>query len=82
MQLFAQLLNHYQSQAYIPAGYGMLQDEWEGGIYPTTQAISSGRRGSKQLMIGLPDNIWRPRSELWVQALDILIRLVQNRRGV
>jgi len=82
LQLFAHLLQHYQNQAYIPSGYGMLQDEWEGGIYPTFQVISSGRRGSKQLMIGLPDNIWQPQSELWVQALDILIKLEQNRRGV
>jgi hypothetical protein len=77
MQLFARTLHRHQTQGYIPAGYGMLQDEWEGGVYPAIQMIPSGRRGSKQLRIGLPHNRWRSRSELWVQALDIMIRLVQ-----
>jgi hypothetical protein len=75
MHLFARTLHQHQVQGYIPAGYGMLWDEWEGGVYPTIQMIPSGQRGSKQLRIGLPDNRWRSRSELWVQALDIMIRL-------
>lgn len=77
MQQFANMLHEYQRQGYILSG--MLQGEWEGGVYPTIQAIPSGQRGSKCLMIGLLDNVWCPRSELWVQALDIMIRLVQNR---
>jgi len=82
MQLFATSLHQCRARGYIPSGYGMLHGEWEGGIYPTIQYLPSGRRGSKQLGIGLPDNRWRPRSEIWVQGLDIMTRLVQNRSGV
>lgn len=80
-RLFATMLDEYQRRGHIPSGYGMLRDEWEGGVYPTIQIIPSGRRGSKQLRIGLPDNIWSPRSKLWVQALDIMAGIL-GRHGV
>ena len=75
MQTFVIMLELYKSTNYIPSGFGMLPDEWENGLYPTIQAIPSGRRGSRQLEIGLPDPIWRPRSEKWVQALDIMMKM-------
>jgi hypothetical protein len=55
--------------------YGM-HGEWEDGVYPKIQHIPSGRRGSKQLGIGLPDNRWQPRSEMWISRIDM-----QNRRA-
>ncbi len=73
--VFVTMLIYYESSNYIPPGFGMLTDEWEYESYPTIQAILSGRRGSKRLEIGLPDNIWRPRSEKWVRALDIMMKI-------
>jgi hypothetical protein len=79
MQTFVIMLELYKSTNYIPPGFGMLPDEWENRSYPTIQAIPSGRRGSRQLEIGLPDPICRPRSEKWVQALDIMMKLKNMR---
>jgi len=78
---FAIMLSRYEEARYLPAGYGMLRGEWENGIYPTIQVIPAGRRGSKQLEIGLPDIIWRPRSETWVRGLDIVNKLLTIQRG-
>ena len=79
MQAFSIRLSQYEEMGFIPAGYGMSRTEWEDGTYPTIQGIPVGHRGSKQLEIGLPDIIWRPRSELWVQGLDIMNK-IQNLR--
>ena len=75
MRAFVVMLATYEASSYIPSGYGMLPEEWEDGLYPTIQVIPTGRRGSKQLEIGLPDTIWRSRSELWVRALDVMIKI-------
>jgi hypothetical protein len=79
MRAFAIMLSQYEGSGYLPAGYGMLRGEWEDGIYPTIQVIPAGRRGSKRMEIGLPDIVWRPRSEVWVRALDIMNQLIALR---
>jgi len=75
MQAFGLTLANYEASGHLPPGYGMLPDEWQDGLYPTFQALQTGRRGSKRLEIGLPDMVWRPRSELWVRALDIMMKI-------
>ncbi len=75
MQAFAIMLSQYEDSGFIPAGYGMSRREWENGTYPTIQVIPVGRRGSRQLEIGLPESIWQPRSELWVRGLDIMNKI-------
>ncbi|KAG6835622.1 hypothetical protein H0H93_016422 [Arthromyces matolae] len=70
--LFADALEDYVASHKIPAGYGILPSEWENGNYPTHEIICTGRKASREHHIALPDSIWRPRAELWVQALHIL----------
>ncbi|KAJ7094250.1 hypothetical protein C8R43DRAFT_1092450 [Mycena crocata] len=72
MQLFYDALTEAEEQNIIPPGYGLLPDEWADRVYPSFEILKSGRRGSKQLRIALPDDIWRPRAEMWGRALAIL----------
>ena len=67
----------HQSRAHLTA----LTGEWEEDLYPSFEILRSGRRGGKELHIAMPDFIWRPREELWGQALDILNRLKHIRGG-
>jgi hypothetical protein len=59
----------------VPHRYGLHKDEWNEDGYSSVKVIQSGKRGSRLLEVGLPNHIWRPRAELWVQALEILTRL-------
>ncbi|KAJ7452138.1 hypothetical protein B0H11DRAFT_2156948 [Mycena galericulata] len=65
-----------------PAGYGIRPEEWENGTYPAFEILKSGRKGSKRLRIALPDSIWRPRAQLWVQALAVLDELTYTLEGL
>ncbi|KAF9023504.1 hypothetical protein BDZ89DRAFT_890185, partial [Hymenopellis radicata] len=69
--MFDDALRLAQSTGSIPHGYGMLPHEWEQGEYPSYELLPVGRRVGNELRINLPDEIWRPRAQLWVQALDI-----------
>lgn len=64
---------------HIPDGFGILPHEWDDASvdYPTHEIIRSGRRGTKELRIALPDFIWHPRTIRWCQALDVMIRLAE-----
>ncbi|KAJ7582483.1 hypothetical protein C8J56DRAFT_791666, partial [Mycena floridula] len=79
-QCFIQGLQVIRDANHIPPRFGMLPEEWdedEGGEYPTFEMLRLGRRSTKQLRIALPDHIWRPRSVLWVQALDVMIHILE-----
>ncbi|KAH7903565.1 hypothetical protein BJ138DRAFT_1020415, partial [Hygrophoropsis aurantiaca] len=65
-------LREVQELDYIPAGYGMIEEEWDGEGYPEIEVIRSGRRGRKEMTIALPDCTWRPRAVRWCQALEVL----------
>jgi hypothetical protein len=69
-QRFRELLSSYANHGYIPPGYHMRAEEWGDEGYPPYEAIRSGRRTTRFLDISLPDETWRPRAILWVQALD------------
>ncbi|KAJ7620448.1 hypothetical protein FB45DRAFT_754668, partial [Roridomyces roridus] len=60
----------------IPPGYGMRPEEWDEELYPAYEILKSGRKGSKQLHVALPDSIWRPRAQLWVRALAVMDHLM------
>ncbi len=60
----------------IPEGYGLFPDEWDDIDYPSVEVLRSGRRGTGEIIVGLPEHVWRPRAELWGRALDIMIRLL------
>lgn len=59
-------------QSFIPHGYGVNEQEWEDGEYPTVEVIQVGRRRSGELHISLPLDIWLPRAELWARALNLM----------
>ncbi|KAF9491138.1 hypothetical protein BDN71DRAFT_1398875 [Pleurotus eryngii] len=70
-EVFGRLLQSLRDQAIIPAGYGILPSEWMEDGYPQVEVIKSGKRGHKELQVVLPDEVWRPRAEYWVQALHL-----------
>jgi hypothetical protein len=74
-EIFFQALAVVREQGDLPRGFLVYPDEWEDGEYPAYEFIKSGRRGLKELRISLADEVWRGRSELWAQALDILNRM-------
>jgi hypothetical protein len=73
--IFKQAFNIVVEQGILPEGYGLLQEDWDDGEYPSFEMIRSGRRSGKELRIALPDFIWRRRAEVWGQALDLVNRL-------
>lgn len=81
MAAFTTALAQVQNLGHIPRGFGMLPDEWENEEYPTFEVLRSGRRGTKELRIALPDRIWRPRAVRWVQALDVMSQLIERTRS-
>ncbi|KAF9051909.1 hypothetical protein BJ165DRAFT_1316956, partial [Panaeolus papilionaceus] len=55
----------------IPCGYGVHPDEWEDGYYSETEGLAIGV-SKKMKTVQLPNRIWLPRAQLWVQALCLL----------
>lgn len=74
---FHQALAQVQEAGHIPEGFGILPDEWDDDQYPSHEIIRSGRQGTKELRIPLPDFVWRPRAIQWCQALDVMTRLLE-----
>ncbi|KAK1220201.1 hypothetical protein PQX77_017052 [Marasmius sp. AFHP31] len=72
LDLFSRALAAAEEQEVIPDGYGIRPEEWEDGEYPSYELLRSGKKGTRELRVDLPDHIWRPRAEKWVRALDIL----------
>ncbi|KAJ7175566.1 hypothetical protein C8R46DRAFT_1030603 [Mycena filopes] len=60
----------------VPEGYGVIEDEWEDGSYPSMEAINPGTRG-KEIVVELPRDIWLPRTVLFAQGLDALERSLE-----
>ena len=73
--LFFEALQRVLLDAAIPIGYNIHPNEWEPEGYPTIEVIRSGRRGQREITIGLADEIWRPRAIRWVQAVNLLTRI-------
>ncbi|KAJ7221835.1 hypothetical protein B0H12DRAFT_976253, partial [Mycena haematopus] len=57
-QVFDTAFEHVQAANIVPAGYGLLPEEWDSGEYPSFEILKSGRKGRKELRIALPDSIW------------------------
>ncbi|KII85214.1 hypothetical protein PLICRDRAFT_45380 [Plicaturopsis crispa FD-325 SS-3] len=56
----------------MPTGFGILEDEWVDGMYPTVEVIPAGRKGSKEIRVSLAAQEWKARAGLWCQALAVL----------
>lgn len=76
--VFHEAFRLVQEQEIVPVGYNILPHEWDNGIYPSIEVIRTGRRGRREITVGLDDEIWRPRAILWVQAVDVLTRVLDN----
>ncbi|KAJ8095655.1 hypothetical protein PM082_022980 [Marasmius tenuissimus] len=72
LELFSKALAVAEEREIIPEGYGIRSAEWEDGEYPSYEMLRSGKKGTRELRVDLPDHTWRPRAEKWVRALDIL----------
>lgn len=76
-QVFHTALAILHEAQTVPHGYYLQEDEWENGTYSEVEALYSGRRGSREIFITLPNSVWRPRAEMWARALDLLVRLTE-----
>ena len=77
METFNRALQSVQSEGIVPDGYGILPEEWEEDGYPTYEILKVGRRGKKELRVALPHEVWRPRAELWIQALVVMTGILE-----
>ncbi|KAK7471321.1 hypothetical protein VKT23_002730 [Stygiomarasmius scandens] len=68
-QNFQKVFENIVDDDFLPAGFGILEDEWENEEYPSSEILKSGRRGGKEIHIPLPVEEWLPLARLWVQAL-------------
>lgn len=76
-EAFSEELLEKEATGFLPGGYGIHPDEWEGNGYPTYEIIRTGRRARKEIRVALPDAIWRPRAELWVRALYTMTTVLE-----
>lgn len=74
--LFHTALDHVRQDGIIPAGYNLLPHELQEGTYPTAEIIHAGRRGRREITVGLTHELWYPRAVQWVQAVDVLTRVL------
>lgn len=70
--IFLKTLTIVVEEGIIPAGYGMLPDEWVEERYPDIEVLRTRKRGGKEIRIMLDNPIWKKRAELWVQGLSVL----------
>ena len=56
------------TQDIAPTSFGLTPEEWDLGVYPTTETIRIGRL-TKEVEISLADPIWYSRAHLWCQSL-------------
>ncbi|KAJ7497850.1 hypothetical protein B0H11DRAFT_1715680 [Mycena galericulata] len=61
----------------LPEDYGVREEEWDGEDYPETEVIRPGTRG-KEIVVVLRREEWFPRAIQWVQALDIMTRVLSQ----
>lgn len=74
--IFRTGLQELEESGYIPDGYGIREDEWEDGEYPSFEILKTGRK-RKELRVSLPDHIWRRRAQKWVRGLDAMRGMMQ-----
>lgn len=75
---FKVALDIVHNNRITPDGYGVLPHKWEDDGYPTLEVLQTGRRGTQELVVALPDDIWHPRAELWARGLDVMYRILNS----
>lgn len=61
-----------QQDDFVPAGYGVLEEEWEEGQYPSEQYIGNNRKHNPTPFIPLPYHLWYPRAVRSAIGLHIM----------
>jgi hypothetical protein len=69
--LFENGLNLLKESGDLPPGYGVTLDELDGNEFDEEEEIQVGLNRNGHLM-ALPHQIWKPRTELWVQGLFVM----------
>lgn len=67
-------LSSKQTQQEIPTGYGFADREYE----PIEPLPLGSHRAKKYINIILPEQVWNPRTVLWVQALESLYEILDH----
>lgn len=75
---FFSLLGAVANGNIVPAGYGVLQEEWDEDNYPEREIINVGAR-AVELEVTLTREVWLPRAICWAQGLDVMERLIIER---
>ena len=75
LNVFCTALDAVREKGILPGGLGIRAEEWE-ECYPTSEVIQRGRRGSREQVISLPVEIWRPRAERWCQGLSVMLSVL------
>ncbi|KAF8212981.1 hypothetical protein K438DRAFT_1430536, partial [Mycena galopus ATCC 62051] len=70
--LFFSVLEQVVREEIIPAGYGILADEWEEDAYPIVEILAVGRQMKKNICVSLASPIWLQCATLWAQSLNVL----------
>ena len=75
LDVFCAALDAVQENGILPSGLGIQAEEWDEG-YPASEVIRRGRRGTREQVISLPVEIWRPRAERWCQGLSVMLSVL------
>ena len=73
--VFYESLEEVQRDGIIPTGLGVRPQEWGEEGYPSVEHIRTGKRGGREIVIGLAVDIWIPRAVVWAQALNVLTQV-------
>ncbi|KIJ26758.1 hypothetical protein M422DRAFT_272163 [Sphaerobolus stellatus SS14] len=73
LNLFSETFQRLEESKFLPYGFGIRAKEWQDSIYPSSEILVTGKRGQKELLISLPDEIWKSRAERWCQGLSTMI---------
>ncbi|KAL0056980.1 hypothetical protein AAF712_016403 [Marasmius tenuissimus] len=76
--LFIQALATAEEEDLEPRGFGVLPEEWENGRYPAYELLKTGKKGTKELRVDLPDHVWRPRAMKWARALVLMEYMLES----
>ncbi|KAF9049378.1 hypothetical protein BDZ89DRAFT_941049, partial [Hymenopellis radicata] len=75
-QLFLDMIEDNEYQEVVPAGFALLENEWDEGGYEASEVIKM--RGGKQLKIPLPFDDWWPRAVKWSRSLSTMLRVIND----
>jgi hypothetical protein len=68
--LFRQALAEVQASDYVPQGYFVSPEEWNGEQYPEVEVIPVG--SNRKVPIKLPVMEWYLRAVKWAQAVELM----------